>query len=91
MSYNVRYEKKAQKNLKKLDKFQAKIIMNWVEKHLINCDDPRIYGKGLTGDKSDCWRYRVGDYRIIADIKDSEVTILILEVGHRRDIYKKIR
>ncbi len=88
MGYNVRYEKKAQKNLKKLDRFQAKIIMNWIEKNLIDCKDPRMHGKSLTGNRSGCWRYRVGAYRIIADIQDNEVTILILEIGHRSDIYK---
>lgn len=88
MGYNVRYEKKAQKNLKKLDRFQAKIIMNWIEKNLIDCKDPRMHGKSLTGNRFDCWCYRVGAYRIIADIQDYEVTILILEIGHRSDIYK---
>ena len=87
MKYSVRYEKEAQKILKKMDKYQAKIILNWIEKNLVGTENPRIHGKGLTANKSGFWRYRVGSYRIIADINDSEVTILILTMGHRKDIY----
>lgn len=82
--YRVEFEKRAQKTLKKMDKHQAHIIMGWIQKNLVNGTNPRQYGKGLTG----AWRYRVGDYRLIADINDKTVTILILEIGHRKDIYK---
>lgn len=88
MNYSVRYEKEAQKNLKKIDKYQAKIIMNWIEKNLVGTDNPRIHGKGLTANKTGFWRYRVGSYRIIAEINDGEITILILTIGHRNDVYK---
>lgn len=88
MKYKVRYEKEAQKALKKMDMFQAKIILNWIEANLVNTDNPRIHGKGLTANKSGVWRYRVGAYRIIADIQDNEVMILILTVGHRSEVYK---
>lgn len=89
MGYQVRYEKEAQKALKKMDKFQARTILNWIEKNLLNTENPRQHGKGLVEDKSGYWRYRVGSYRLIADINEEEVIILILKVGHRRDIYKK--
>jgi len=89
MGYQVRYEKEAQKALKKMDKFQARTILNWIEKNLLNAENPRQHGKGLVEDKSGYWRYRVGSYRLIADINEEEVIILILKVGHRRDIYKK--
>ncbi|EJC3745780.1 type II toxin-antitoxin system RelE/ParE family toxin [Enterococcus faecium] len=88
MIYQVRYEREAQKALKKMDKFQAKVILNWIEKNLVGTDDPRRYGKGLTANKSGYWRYRVGAYRIIADISEQEVTILILSIGHRSEVYK---
>ncbi|HAR1596781.1 TPA: type II toxin-antitoxin system RelE/ParE family toxin [Enterococcus faecium] len=88
MSYQVRYEREAQKALKKMDKFQAKVILNWIEKNLVGTDDPRKHGKGLTANKSGYWRYRVGSYRIIADISEHEVTILILSIGHRSEVYK---
>ncbi len=87
--YTVRYEKNAQKALKKMDKQRARLILAWVTKHLEGSVNPRIHGKGLVGDKSGQWRYRVGDYRLIADINESTITILILEIGHRREIYRK--
>lgn len=88
MGYTVRYEKQAQKDLKKMDKFQSKIITTWIKKNLMNCDNPRLHGKGLSGDLSGLWRYRVGDYRIIADIDDQNITIFTLKIGHRREIYR---
>ncbi|XGA32955.1 type II toxin-antitoxin system RelE/ParE family toxin [Virgibacillus sp. CBA3643] len=88
MEYQVRFEKRAQKTLKKMDKHQAGMIMAWIKKNLVGTTDPRMYGKGLTANRAGEWRYRVGDYRIIAHIDDELITILILEIGHRRDIYK---
>ena len=87
MGYKVRIENKAVKQLKKMDKFQSKILIDWIEKNINGTDNPRLQGKGLVGNKSGLWRYRVGDYRIIADIQEEIVTILIVNVGHRRDIY----
>jgi mRNA interferase RelE/StbE len=65
------------------------MIKAWIEKHLVNCEDPRIHGKGLTANHSGQWRYRIGDYRIICQINDTELVILALSVGHRNEIYKK--
>ncbi|HIY57884.1 MAG TPA: type II toxin-antitoxin system RelE/ParE family toxin [Candidatus Tetragenococcus pullicola] len=87
MSYNVKYEKQARKTLKKMDKFQSSMIISWIEKNLIGTENPKVHGKDLVGNKSGLWRYRVGDYRIIADIQEETVTILIVNIGHRRDIY----
>ena len=64
-------------------------IKTWIEKNLIGTNNPRQHGKGLMGNKSEYWRYRVGDYRILAEIRDAEVIIIIVEVGHRREIYKR--
>lgn len=87
MNYKVKYEKQARKTLKKMDKFQSSMIISWIEKNLIGTENPKLHGKGLVGNKSGLWRYRVGDYRIIADIQEETVTILIVSIGHRRDIY----
>lgn len=86
--YQVRFEKRAQKTLKKMDKYQAGIIMAWIKKNIVDTTNPKKYGKGLSANRSGQWRYRIGDYRIIAHIDDEAITILILEIGHRRDIYK---
>ena len=87
--YKVEYTSKAIKNLRKLDKNTRNLIYAWIDKNLVNCEDPRIHGKGLVGDKSGQWRYRVGDYRIICEIEDEEIVILVLEIGHRREIYNQ--
>ena len=64
-------------------------IVGWIEKNLVGCENPRQHGKGLTANRSGQWRYRIGDYRVIADILDDKVVIVVVAVGHRRDVYKK--
>ena len=88
MKYKVVFTIEAKKQLKKLDKHIASLIIGWIEKNLEGTDNPRQHGKGLTANKSGKWRYRIGDYRLICEIQDNKILILILEIGHRRDIYK---
>lgn len=87
-TYKVRYERNVQKALKKMDRHQASLILSWISKSLEGTDSPRAHGKGLVGNKSGQWRYRIGDYRLLANINDDTITILVLEIGHRREIYK---
>jgi mRNA interferase RelE/StbE len=87
MTYSVEYTSKALKQLKKMDRQTAAFIISYIEKNLVNCTDPRRYGKSLQGNLKDKWRYRVGNYRILAKIEDHRIIIVILEVGHRRSIY----
>ena len=65
------------------------MILGWIRKNLEGTENPRIHGKGLVGDLSGFWRYRIGDYRIICEILEKEIKILVLEVGHRSKIYNK--
>ena len=88
MKYNVIYTEKALKSLKKLDKSVLNMIKAWIYKNLIGTKDPRQHGKGLTANRSGQWRYRVGDYRILAEIQEDKLVILVVEVGHRKNIYK---
>lgn len=88
--YSVDYTEQAIKELKKIDNNTKKLILAWIGKNLEGCIDPRQYGKGHTANRSGQWRYRIGDYRLIAEIEDEKITILILTVGHRSDIYKKL-
>ena len=87
--YKVVFSNRAKKDLKKLDKHIQALLIGWIEKNLQNCENPRIHGKGLTSNKSREWRYRIGNYRIICEIKDKEILILLLNIGHRREIYEK--
>ena len=87
MRYEVILSHQAEKVLKKLDRKNSMRITEWIKKNLDGCENPREYGRALTGDLKGLWRYRVGDYRIIADIQDDKVIILITEIGHRSKIY----
>jgi mRNA interferase RelE/StbE len=87
MSYSVEYTSGAIKSMKKLDKSVLIMIKAWIEKNLVGTDDPRRHGKGMIANRSGQWRYRVGDYRILADIQEDKLVILVINVGHRRNIY----
>lgn len=88
MSYKVEFTDRALKDLKKLDRHTASLILGWIRKNLENCENPRQHGKGLTANKSGQWRYRIGDYRLLAEIEDDKIRILILNVGHRSEVYR---
>ena len=88
MTYHVEFTARALKELKKLDKQTAALILGWIRKNLEGCDNPRTHGKGVTANRSGEWRYRVGDYRLLAEIQDGKLVILMLTVGHRSEIYK---
>lgn len=89
MNFHVEFTKKSLKQLKKMDKQTSAMILGWIRKNLDGCINPRLFGKSLTANLSEKWRYRVGSYRLISKIEDQRIVILILEVGHRRDIYGK--
>lgn len=89
MKYSVIYMPRVIKELEKMDNFTRRIIIGWIDKNLVNCEDPRIHGKPLTANRVGQWRYRVGDYRIIAEIRDNELIILLIGIGHRREVYEK--
>jgi mRNA interferase RelE/StbE len=87
MKYRIETTSRFDKEFKKLDNYTQRMIKSWICKNLIDCENPRQHGKGLTGNKNGQWRYRIGDYRLICLIEDSELLILALSVGHRREIY----
>ena len=88
MIYHVEYLKSVLKTLEKMDKYTKRILYEWIDKNLEGCQDPRVHGKPLSANRTGQWRYRVGDYRIIANIQDNKLVILVIAVGHRREIYK---
>ena len=89
MKYRVEFTKDALKQLKKMDKPSAALILGWIRKNLEGCENPRVYGRSLTANRKGQWRYRVGDYRIIAEILEDKIVVLVLNIGHRRDVYGK--
>jgi len=87
MTWTIKLSKKSSKSLKSFDNSARKNIIRFIDK-LVESDNPRISGKALQGSLKGLWRYRVGDYRLICQIKDNELIILFVEVGHRKNIYK---
>ena len=88
MSYSVETTLRFDREFKKLDRFTQRMLKAWIEKHLIDCENPRAYGKPLVVDRKGQWRYRIGDYRMICAIEDDRLVILALSVGHRSSVYQ---
>ncbi|MCI7343881.1 MAG: type II toxin-antitoxin system RelE/ParE family toxin [Fusobacterium necrophorum] len=89
MSYQVLLSQKAEKSLQKMDKGVARLITSWIIKNLYSVENLRIHGKELKSNLKGLWRYRVGDYRLIAEIKNRELLIFMIEIGYRREIYEE--
>ncbi|HAA9661116.1 TPA_asm: type II toxin-antitoxin system mRNA interferase toxin, RelE/StbE family [Listeria monocytogenes] len=89
MSYQVSFSHQALKQLKKMDKRTSGYILAWIKKNLVDSTNPQVKGKPLRYNKKGLWRYRVGDFRIITEIHDEELIILVLNVGHRKSIYER--
>ena len=87
-NYAVDYTRDARKSIDKLDKTVRIRVVNWIDNNLVGCENPRLYGTNLVNYSKGNWRYRVGDYRIIADIQDDKVVILVVDVVKRNDAYK---
>ena len=87
MIYQLITTDKFDKAFKKLDRQTKKIIKAWIDKNLMDCEDPRIHGKGLTSNRSGQWRYRVVNYRILVEIQDNQLVLVLIDVGHRSKIY----
>lgn len=85
--WTVEWERKALKDAKKLDKSARKRIVTYLEERIIANQNPYQFGKPLKGDKLGLWRYRVGEYRILCRIEDERLIVLVIAVGHRKDIY----
>ena len=86
--YHVEVSEAVRKTLRKMDPGVRTMIVKWLRKNLEGCSNARVHGKALTGNLSGLWRYRIGNYRVIADIQDEKLVIFALEVGHRREIYE---
>ncbi len=85
MFYEIKISNKADKTISKLDNLSKKQIINYIDNVLSKIPNPRLLGKQLKG--SVLWRYRTGNFRLICKINDKELIILVLELGHRKDIY----
>ena len=87
MAWTFNYSERALKSLRKMDKQNARRIVDFMELRIATLPEPRISGKPLKGELGVFWRYRVGDYRILCEIRDEELVILAATIGHRREVY----
>ena len=88
MVWSVRIYHTADKQLKKIDKFNQRKILDYLYNKISGSDDPRKLGKPLKGKLKGYWRYRLGDYRIACKLDDNLFLVLVVRVGHRKEIYK---
>lgn len=88
MNWTIEYTRTAETQLRKLDKQVARRILDYLGDNIAHLDNPRARGKALSGRLGELWRYRVGDYRIICEIQDNVMRILVVEAGHRKQVYK---
>lgn len=86
--WQVEFDRDAARDLKKLGKPAQQDILRYLRKRIATGNDPRRFGKAMTGDLKGLWRYRVSDYRIVARIEDDRFIVLVLTVGHRREVYR---
>ena len=92
MAWQIEFSPAADKALTKLGIDTQKRIVRFMRERVANMENPRSTGKALAGAVlSGLWRYRVGDYRILCNIEDKKIYILVVAIGHRRDVYKKWR
>lgn len=88
MRYRVRVSPQAQKQIRRLDHEAARRIRAFLEERLVHLKHPRQVGSPLKSEER-LWRYRVGDYRIIVEIQDDHLVVLVVDLGHRREIYRR--
>ncbi|HMD77373.1 MAG TPA: type II toxin-antitoxin system RelE/ParE family toxin [Terracidiphilus sp.] len=88
MAWAIEYAETAKKQLRKLDRAAARRIIDFMDERVASSDDPRAIGKALKGPLGELWRYRVGDFRVICDIQDKVLTVLVLRIGNRREVYR---
>jgi len=89
LAWQIDLSDTARKQLSKIGRSEAKRITGFLRDRLASLDDPRQLGHALKGTAyADLWRYRVGDYRIVTSIEDEQVRILVVSIGHRREVYR---
>jgi len=87
-TWRVEITRTAEKQIQKLNRAAQESIVRFLRERIRLAENPRQWGKPLDGDKVGLWRYRVGDYRLICDIQDERITVLVIRVGHRKDVYR---
>ncbi len=88
MTWTVEWDDRARRELRRLDHPVQKAILRYLRERIASDEDPRRFGKGLSHDLQELWRYRVGDHRVICQIEDNHLVVLVVRVAHRRLVYR---
>jgi mRNA interferase RelE/StbE len=88
MAWKIEFAASAEKELAKLDRVVIRRILVFLHERVAKADNPRSLGKALKGPLGDFWKYRVGDYRVVCDIRDQEIVVLVVRVRHRSKVYR---
>jgi mRNA interferase RelE/StbE len=86
-AWQVEFDRDAARDLRKLGANAQRLILRYLRERIATAEDPRRFGHALTGDLKGLWRYRIGDFRIVASIEDERFIVLVVTVGHRREVY----
>lgn len=86
-AWTLSFDSAAVRELKRLDRKTSERILRYLEERVLTASGPREYGKALKGKLSELWRYRVGDYRVLCELRDAELVVLVVRVAHRREVY----
>ena len=89
MAWTVELSTQAQKNLRALDGQVARRVLSFLHERVSTLEDPRSIGEALQGSRlGNLWKYRVGDYRLVCDLQDETLRVLVVKVGNRREVYR---
>jgi mRNA interferase RelE/StbE len=89
LAWTIEYDEAALADLKKIDRQMQREILDYMDKRIAKADDPHSFGKPLRHSKFGLWRYRVRDYRIICELQERRMIVLVVAVGHRGKIYEE--
>lgn len=85
--WKIEYDEKAARDILKIDRQAAKRIKKYFDERIATGEDPRRFGEALAENLAGLWKYRIGDYRVIVEIQDERIVVLVLRVGHRSKVY----
>lgn len=88
MTWVIEYLQSARKTVEKIDPQTRRRIRDYLEYRVAELDDPRKLGKSLKGRLSELWRYRIGDYRVVCELRDKDLVVLVVRIGHRKEVYR---
>ena len=89
MAWTIEYDEGALADLKKLDRQIQREILDYMDKRIAKADEPRTFGQPLRHSKFGLWRYRVCDYRIICELRNTQLRVLVVAIGHRSTLYER--